>query len=199
MTKKEIHTTKSAAGDDMYRHMQLRMALQSTVCFIVTLAATAILAANLWFPIVQVFGNSMSPTLHTGDVLLCVKTDALEQGDIAAFYHNNKLLIKRVIGCEGNEVSIDASGTVLLNQQAVLEPYVSSPAQGQIDIALPCRVPAGHFFMMGDARATSLDSRSEVIGCVPEDRVLGKVLFRIWPLTRIGPVFEKGGAVSHVS
>lgn len=180
-----------------FRQIQFRMVLQSTVCTIVTIAAAIMLAANLWFPILQVYGNSMSPALHTGDILLCIKTQTLSQGDITAFYHNNKLLIKRVIGCGGDRVEIDSAGTVNVNESAIPEPYIADPAPGQIEIAMPCQVPQESYFVMGDCRATSLDSRSETIGCVPEDRVLGKVLLRIWPLSRFGRIHQQGGLFSH--
>jgi len=200
LTKKELQKKmQEAIPESAYQRIQFRMVMQNTVCTIVTIAAAAILAANLWFPILQIYGNSMSPTLRTGDVLLCIKTDTLAQGDIAAFYHNNKLLVKRVIGCGGDRVEIDSAGIVSVNEHAVSEPYISDPALGQVEIDLPCQVPQGSFFVLGDCRATSLDSRSETVGYVSADRVLGKVLLRIWPLNRFGPVTFKGGAASHAS
>lgn len=198
MTKKELQKKgKHAVPEIVYQQIQFRMVMHSTVCAIVTIAAAAILAANLWLPVLQVYGNSMSPTLRTGDVLLCIKTDTLAQGDITAFYHNNKLLIKRVVGCGGDLVDLDEEGIVSVNEIVLSEPYISDPARGQTETDFPCRIPQGSFFVMGDCRATSLDSRSETIGCIPKDRILGKVLFRIWPLNRIGLVTQTGGAASH--
>jgi signal peptidase I len=189
LTKKVLQKSlRQALPEDQYWRIRYRMVLQSTVCGIVTVAAAAMLASMLWFPILQVYGNSMSPTLRTGDVLLCVKTGNISQGDITAFYHNNKLLIKRIIGKGGDRVEISTDGTVSINDLSVTEPYIVEPDMGQVDISLPCQVPAGCYFVLGDCRATSLDSRSESVGCVPQERILGKVLLRIWPLSRFGTV-----------
>ena len=200
LTKKELQKhMQKAIPDGIYQRIQFRMAIQNTICTIVTIAAAILLAANLWFPILQVYGNSMSPTLRTGDVLLCIKTDTLVQGDITAFYHNNKLLIKRVIGCGGDWVDIDPSGTVMINDDPISEPYINDPAMGQVEIAFPCQVPQESYFVLGDCRGTSLDSRSEAIGYIPEDRILCKVLLRIWPLNRFGRIDVKGGGLIHDS
>lgn len=172
---------------------QYRMLIKSTVFTISTLAAAAVLAATLWFPLLQIYGSSMSPTLHSGDVLLCVKTKEVAPGDITAFYHNNKILVKRVIARSGDRVDLDEQGIVSVNGTQLSEPYISEAALGQADIPLPCQVPQGTIFVMGDRRVTSIDSRNEAVGCVPEDRILGKVLFRIWPLHRFGTISQKGG------
>lgn len=157
-------------------------ALSRTIVFICTL----LLCVNLWFPILKIYGNSMSPTLLEGDVILCIKTKEATRGDIITFYHNNKLLVKRVIGLSGNLVDIDSSGAVFVNHAILDEPYILSPSRGVVTAELPIQVSENTYFVLGDKRATSLDSRSQEIGCVPAERVLGKVILRLWPLHRIG-------------
>ena len=135
----------------------------------------------------------MEPTLSSGDILLCVKTKNMEQGDIITFYHNNKILVKRIIGCPGDKITLDEQGNVSRNGILLSETYIDMPSTGTMDIPLPCQVPAGCYFVMGDHRATSMDSRSSAIGFIPEDRIFGKVLLRVWPLQRFGPMIQKGG------
>lgn len=152
--------------------------------------ATVILCVTLWFPVLQVCGNSMSPTLRTGDILLCVKTGDLAPGEIAAFYHNNKILVKRVIGSGGDRIGFTETGEVIRNDVLLQEPYILSPSPGAPDIPLPCRVPTDSYFVLGDHRVLSLDSRSSTIGFVPRERMLGKVVLRVWPLHRFGKVCQ---------
>lgn len=197
--KQKLKTTYPSAAvvEAELKHLeeqaQYRMLIKSTVCILVTFAATVFLLATLWLPIVQIYGNSMEPTLSSGDILLCVKTKNLEQGDIITFYHNNKILVKRIIGCPGDEITLDEQGNVSRNGILLSETYIDMPSGGTMDITLPCQVPAGCYFVMGDHRATSIDSRSAAIGFIPEDRIFGKVLLRVWPLQRFGPMIRKGG------
>ena len=143
---------------------------------------------HLWFPILLVYGNSMFPALQDGDVVLCIKTKDASQGDIITFYHNNKLLVKRVIGLSGDDIDIDSRGGVLVNHSILYESYIAELSHGVVTVELPIQVPNDAYFVLGDRRATSLDSRSQEVGCIPKERVLGKVLFRLWPLTRFGPI-----------
>lgn len=163
-----------------------RLRMQSRICLLAALAASLSLAVALWCPIVQVHGNSMSPTLRDGDVLLCLKTKELGYGDITFFYHNNKILVKRLIGAEGDTIDLHEDGKVIRNNNLLAEPYIACTTVGTTDIPLPCRVPADSLFLMGDHRETSLDSRSITIGCIPKERVLGKAVLRLWPLARFG-------------
>jgi signal peptidase I len=140
----------------------------------------------LWFPILQIHGNSMAPALTEGDLILCIKTDKVSQGQIAAFYHNNKLLVKRVIALAGDTVDIASDGKVYINGNPLSEPYIAELSAGVIDIPLPCRIPWDHAFMLGDNRPTSLDSRSSEIGTVPRERIFAVAVFRLWPLHRMG-------------
>ena len=162
-----------------------RSVLRSTLYTLITVAAVSVLVATLWLPVLQIFGNSMTPTLSSGDVLLCVKTHDLQTEDISVFYHNNRILVKRVIGCAGDQIDLDSDGNVRRNGILLAESYIDAPTAGVTDIAFPCQVPADSFFMMGDHRISSLDSRSSAIGFVPEERILGKAILRIWPFGRI--------------
>lgn len=163
-------------------------ALRSTLAILVTVAAAAVLVATLATPVLQITGSSMTPTLHDGQLVVSIKGGVFEPGDVIAFYYNNKILVKRVIAGPGDWVDIDKYGNVFVNDQALDEPYLTDKALGECDINLPYQVPDGRYFVMGDHRATSVDSRSSTIGCVAEEQVVGNISFRIWPLTELGPV-----------
>ncbi len=160
--------------------------LRSTVYTLITVAAIAILVATLWLPALQIYGNSMTPTMQDGDIVFSLKTADFNPGDIIAFYYNNKILVKRVICGPGDWVNITEDGTVYVNEERLNEPYLMDKALGECDIELPYQVPDGRVFVMGDHRSTSVDSRSTSVGCVAEEQIVGKILFRIWPLSRWG-------------
>lgn len=168
--------------------IRYQYALRTTVYTLLAVAAAAILVATLWLPVLQVYGSSMSPTLTEGQMVVAFKNKKLAQGDIVAFYYNNKILVKRVIAGPGQWVNIDEDGTVYLDGEPLEEPYLVEPAFGQCDIELPYQVPEGHYFVMGDHRATSVDSRSSTVGCVSADQLVGRLAFRVWPLNEIGRV-----------
>ena len=165
-----------------------RTVLRSTVYTLITVAAISILVATLWLPVLQIFGNSMTPTLQNGEIIFSVKTDDFEQGDIVAFYYNNKILVKRVICGPGDWFNMDPDGTVYVNNVKIDEPYVLETAYGDTNIQLPFQVPDGKIFVLGDQRSTSVDSRNTAVGCVASEQIVGKIVFRIWPFDRIGPV-----------
>lgn len=165
-----------------------RAALKSTVCTLLVVAAAAVLAATFWLPVLQIYGGSMAPTLQSGEIILCVKTASPEPGDILAFRHNNKILVKRVIAKAGDSVDIGADGRVSVNGQELAEPYLTETALGDGDIALPFSVPEDNLFVLGDHRETSVDSRHSAVGCVTGEQIVGKLIFRIWPLDRLGGI-----------
>ena len=161
--------------------------MKSTIYTLITVAAIAVLVATLWLPVLQIYGNSMTPTLQDGEIVFSVKTADLEQGDIVAFYYNNKILVKRVIAGPGEWVDISSvTGDVSVNGVPLEEPYLVEKAFGDADIELPYQVPDGRIFVMGDHRSTSVDSRHTEVGCVAEEQVVGKIVFRVWPLNKIG-------------
>ncbi len=165
--------------------IRYQYALRTTVYTLLAVAAIAILVATLWMPVLQIYGSSMTPTLSEGQMVVSVKSKNFQQGDIIAFYYNNKILVKRVIAGPGSWVDIDEDGTVYVDQKALDEPYLVEPAYGQCDIKLPYQVPDNQYFVLGDHRATSVDSRSTTVGCVSTENVVGRLLLRIWPLNQI--------------
>lgn len=162
--------------------------LRSTVYALITVAAVAVLVATLWLPVLQIYGASMTPTLSDGQIVFSVKNQELNQGDIVAFYYNNKILIKRVIAKGGDWVNVDRDGNVYVNNILLQEPYLTDKSYGDSDLEYPYQVPDGKFFVMGDHRATSADSRHTVVGCIGGDQIVGKILFRVWPMDVFGPI-----------
>ena len=162
--------------------------LRSTIYALITVAAAAVLVAVLLLPVLHIYGTSMSPTLDEGNFVVSVKSSRFETGDVVAFYYNNKILVKRVIAHAGDWVDIDKDGTVYVNQVKIDEPYVTEPAFGECDIELPYQVPESRIFVMGDHRSVSVDSRSTTVGCVAEEQIVGKIVFRIWPMNVFGAV-----------
>ena len=165
---------------------RFRRLLRSTVNALIVVAAVAALVATLILPVLQIAGTSMEPSLNDGDIVLLVKTNDLQTGDLCSFYYSNKILIKRVIATPGDYIWIEPDGTVYLNGEPLDEPYVSEKALGECDVEFPYQVPENNYFMMGDHRETSIDSRSSVIGCIAEDQIVGKIFCKFWPLSEFG-------------
>lgn len=139
-------------------------------------------------PVLRIYGNSMAPTLNDGQIVISLKTTDFKTGDIAAFYYGNKLLIKRYIAGASDWVYVDEDGTVSVNSIELDEPYLAEKAFGQTNIELPYQVPDKRYFLMGDNREDSVDSRNTAVGCASDDQIVGKVVYCIWPLDRFGPV-----------
>ncbi len=181
----EISQLEAELKRVQYRR-RYRTVFRSTVYTLITVAAIAVLVATLWMPVLQIYGKSMTPTLSNGNIVISVKSGDFQTGDVIAFYYNNKILIKRIIAKSGDWVNIDKDGTVYVNDKPIDEPYISEKALGECDIKLPYQVPESRLFVMGDHRSVSVDSRSTLVGCVAEEQVVGKIVFRVWPLNEFG-------------
>ena len=168
------------------RKQNSRRIFRQTVFSLLVVAAVAVLAAMLFFPIFRVTGSSMEPTLHPKEIVVCLKSSRFESGDLVAFYYNNKVLLKRVIGTAGDTIEIDDSGNVFVNGSQLDEPYITKKILGQCDIEFPYQVADNRIFVMGDNRETSVDSRTTAVGCIADEYVIGKVFLRVWPLERLG-------------
>ncbi|MBR0447653.1 MAG: signal peptidase I [Clostridia bacterium] len=180
-TKKQIETERKR-----YRRQKAyNKALRGTVYVLTIVAAVAVLIATLVLPVLQIEGTSMEPTLSKSDVVLLAKTTQFDHGDLCGFTWNNKLLVKRVIGTPGDWIEIDAGGNVYRNGDKLDEPYVQVYAMGECDLEFPFQVPQEQYFVMGDMRESSIDSRNTLIGCIPKDQIVGKVFLRVWPLKDI--------------
>ena len=162
-----------------------RGVLKNTIYVLLIVAAAAVLVATLFLPVLQIYGSSMTPTLHDGQLIVSIKDPELEQGDIIAFYYNNKILVKRVIANAGDWVNIDKNGIVAVNGKVIEEPYISENALGECNIDLPYQVPEGGLFVMGDHRSVSIDSRHSSVGCVTQEQIVGKLVMCVWPLDEI--------------
>ena len=166
-----------------------RQALQGTVSVLLVVAAIAVLITTLFLPILQISGDSMAPTLEHDEIVVLLKTKKFERGDLIGFYYQGKILLKRVIALPGDEVAIDASGNVYVNGELLEEPYVTELGLGDCDLEFPFKVPGTSYFVLGDRRSNSVDSRNSVIGAVSRDDIIGKVFIRVWPIPKFGFVY----------
>lgn len=165
---------------------RFRRTLAGVLGTLIVVAAVAILLATRFFPVLQIYGNSMTPLLHEDEIVMAADMADLETGDVIAFYYNNRILVKRVIAEAGDWVNISASGVVTVNGVVLDEPYVEELALGNCDIALPYQVPESQVFVLGDHRVSSIDSRNSAVGCVAEDQIVGELVLRVWPIQEIG-------------
>ena len=201
-TKKNSTTNKS--GNNSYRNLTIqeienelkrekyklkyKQVLMSTIYILIIVASVAAIVATLLMPVLQITGSSMNPTLFEGEIVLAIKEQNLESGDIIAFYHGNKILIKRVIAGPGNWININKDGDVFINDILLEEKYIKNKSFGESDLIYPYQVPEETYFILGDDRENSVDSRSYEIGTISKDDVIGKIVFKIWPFNKIGVV-----------
>lgn len=162
--------------------------LMSTIYTLITVAAIAVLIAVLLLPVLQIYGSSMTNTIYDGDIVVSLKGSNFKTGDIVAFYYNNKILVKRVIATAGEWVNIDEDGNVKVNDEDLDEPYVTDKSFGDCNIELPYQVPDGKIFVMGDHRSTSIDSRNTSVGCISDEQIVGRIIFRVWPFDQFGGI-----------
>ena len=194
MSKKK-RTAESLKSEEVKEELErvqhksrFRTVLRSTIYTLIVVAALAVLVATLWMPVLQTFGDSMTPTLDDGQIVISLKSGDFQIGDVIAFYYNNKILIKRLIAGPGDWVNIDEGGHVYVNGKELDEPYVDELAFGYCDIQLPYQVPDERYFVIGDHRSVSLDSRSSAVGCVASEQIVGRIVFRVWPLKEFGAI-----------
>lgn len=188
--KKDLPTVGQLKSELKRIHYRQRYGsvLRSTIYTLLISAACAVLVATVFLPILQIYGTSMTPTLTEGEIVVSVKGMDFETGDLISFYVGNKLLVKRYIAGPGQWVDIDADGNVFVDGEPIKEPYVDALAFGDCNIELPYQVPESRYFVLGDHRISSVDSRNTSIGCIGDDQIVGKIVFRVWPLDRWGKV-----------
>ncbi len=168
-----------------YRSSRKRI-LRGSISTLIVIAAATVLISTFLLPVLRIYGTSMTPALDAGDIVVTVRSGSYNRGDVIAFYYNNKVLIKRIIGLPGEWVDIDENGNVSVDGEILEEPYLTEKSQGEYDIELPYQVPDGRYFIMGDHRQVSSDSRNSAVGCVSEEQIVGKLIFRVWPFSKIG-------------
>ena len=166
-----------------------RQALRGTVSVLLVVSAVAVLITTLFLPILQISGDSMSPTLEHDEIVVLLKTKKFERGDLIGFYYQGKILLKRVIALPEDEVAIDADGNVYVNGELLEEPYVTEKELGDCDLEFPYKVPGTSYFVLGDRRSNSVDSRNSVVGAISRDDIIGKVFIRVWPISEFGFVY----------
>lgn len=168
------------------RRTYYKQALRGTVSVLIVVAAIAVLITTLFLPILQISGDSMSPTLEHDEIVVLLKTKKFDRGDLVGFYYQGKILLKRVVALPEDEVAIDADGNVYVNGELLDEPYVTEKGLGDCDLEFPYKVPGTSYFVLGDMRSNSVDSRNSVIGAISREDIIGRVFIRVWPLPKIG-------------
>ena len=193
--KTDILLTPSQIEGELKREKskdQIKKTFSVTIFTIIVVAAAAVLVATLWMPVLRIYGTSMTPTLDEGDIVISVKSTKYTTGQLISFYYGNKLLVKRIIAGPGDWVNMDEDGNVYVNdmKNPLDEPYISdeNKAYGEVTIEFPYQVPEERYFVLGDHRNTSADSRNVTIGCISEEQIVGRIIFCIWPFANFGTV-----------
>lgn len=172
-----------AEQERLKRVGKVKRNLRRSFAILTVIAAVTVLLTTMCFPVLQIYGTSMAPMLNDGEIAVAVKNNKFNIGNIVAFYCNNEILVKRIICGPGDLIDIDESGNVYVNDAQLNEPYISEKNLGDCDITFPYRVPADSYFVMGDNRSVSIDSRNTLVGCVRSEQIIGRVVLRVWPMT----------------
>lgn len=181
---------EAALEQEKYKN-RYRQTLRSTISVLIVTAAVVVLLAFLIFPVFKIYGSSMSPTINEREIVASIKGSKFECGDVIVLSFNNKLLVKRVIAGPGEWFNIDQDGNVYVDGKLIEEPYLTEKAFGDCNISLPQQIPEGRYFVMGDNRSTSQDSRNSIVGCIAEEQIIGRAVFRLWPLSEFGIIDQK--------
>lgn len=192
-TKEFIMPSVNQLNEELQRiknRSRFKKLLRSTICTLIVVSAVTVLVASFFMPLQRIFGNSMAPTLTEGEIVVSIKGSNIEPGNVVCVYYGSKLLIKRCIALEHQWVNIDEAGNVYVDGELIDEPYLTEKAFGECNLELPYQVPDGCVFVMGDHRETSIDSRNTSVGCIDKENVVGKIVFRVWPLSKFGFVRE---------
>lgn len=192
-TKEFIMPSVNQLNEELQRiknRSRFKKLLRSTICTLIVVSAVTVLVASFFMPLQRIFGNSMAPTLTEGEIVVSIKGSNIEPGNVVCVYYGSKLLIKRCIALERQWVNIDEAGNVYVDSELIDEPYLTEKAFGECNLELPYQVPEGCVFVMGDHRETSIDSRNTSVGCIDKENVVGKIVFRVWPLSKFGFVRE---------
>ncbi len=162
--------------------------LRSTIHILLVVVALSILISTLVFPVLKIYGESMESTLNSGDIVVCFKKSEYKHGDVVAFYYNNQVLVKRIVALSSDWVDIDNEGNLYINDKLIDEPYIESKSYGESDISYPYQVPEESYFVLGDKRENSVDSRNSLIGTITNEEIIGKIIFKVWPVEEFGIV-----------
>lgn len=185
---KKISLTSNAIEEELkrvnYQTKYIKL-LKNTIFTIIVVAAISTIIGSFVLSVLEINGSSMRPTLKEGQIVIAFKSNNIETKDLIAFYQGNKILVKRVIATQGEYVNITEDGDVYVNGKKIKENYIIQKTIGNSNIEYPYQVPDGSYFVLGDKRDTSIDSRNKEIGTILEDDVIGKVKLCIWPLNKI--------------
>lgn len=196
MEEKEIREDILASTEQLEKELarvdhknSFHRALRRTVYALVVAAAVSVLVASLFLPVLRIYGSSMVPTVEAGDIVVSLKKREYLPGDVVALYYENRILVKRIVAGEFDTVELDADGNFRINGTPLDEPYLAAKDFGDnTDISFPFQVPEDSYFVCGDNRKESVDSRSSSVGCISSEEIVGEIVFSVWPWRRIGKI-----------